>query len=87
MTLVDGLYGAIYIQLVLHCHEFEHLNNNRRPKNDLSELWSFISTDKEDIKAMAKAATKPELIVLSDWSRFSSEEYWKANEDSNLLVL
>nr|A0A4Y6F0M8.1 RecName: Full=Laccase ustL; AltName: Full=Ustilaginoidins biosynthesis cluster protein L; Flags: Precursor [Ustilaginoidea virens]QDF21479.1 laccase [Ustilaginoidea virens] len=70
MTLVDGLHGAFFI----------------RPKRDMKDLWSKISNDPKDIDAMSKAALDPKLMVLSDWSRFTSEEYWKAIEDSKLLL-
>lgn len=71
MSLVDGLYGAIFI----------------KPKDDQTSLWAQISPDPVEIEAMAKAAADPELIVVSDWSQYPSEEYWKANQDSGLLVL
>ncbi|OAQ69471.1 conidial pigment biosynthesis oxidase Arb2/brown2 [Purpureocillium lilacinum] len=70
MSLTDGLYGAIWI----------------KPKKDPTGLWAQISDDPKDIKAMAKAAANPELIVVSDWSRYTSEEYWKANEESGLQI-
>ncbi|KAJ6445404.1 conidial pigment biosynthesis oxidase Arb2/brown2 [Purpureocillium lavendulum] len=70
MSLVDGLYGAIWI----------------KPKEDQTDLWARISDDPEDIRALAKAAAKPELIVVSDWSRYTSEEYWKANVESGLQI-
>ncbi|TWU70898.1 hypothetical protein ED733_001766 [Metarhizium rileyi] len=70
MSLVDGLYGAIHI----------------RPKGDREGLWSQISTDKKDIRAMEKAARDPEYLVVSDWSRYTSEEYWKISTDSGFLV-
>ncbi|KAI0008774.1 multicopper oxidase [Xylariaceae sp. FL0662B] len=70
MSLFDGLYGGILV----------------RPKENLDGLWSKISNDTDDIKAMTKAATNAELAVLSDWSQYTSDEYWKANEETNLLV-
>ncbi|KAH6842859.1 multicopper oxidase [Chaetomium sp. MPI-CAGE-AT-0009] len=70
MTLDDGLYGAIFVH----------------PKKDLTGLWSRISQNPEDIKAMDKAARSPELMVLSEWSSFTSEEYWKVIEESRLAI-
>ncbi|KAF2093011.1 hypothetical protein NA57DRAFT_69387 [Rhizodiscina lignyota] len=70
MLLVDGLYGGIFI----------------RPKENTPAPWSVISNSPKDIEAMARAAANPELVVLSDWSRFTSEEYWQVNVDSQLLV-
>lgn len=58
-----------------------------RPKQDMTELWAKVSGEDEDIKAMDAAAAQPELLLLSDWSRFTSDETWSANEASKLLVL
>lgn len=71
MSLVDGLYGAIFI----------------RPKDDQTSLYAQISQDQAEVEAMARAAADPELVVVSDWSQYTSEEYWKANQESGLLVL
>ncbi|KAL7898769.1 multicopper oxidase domain-containing protein [Trichoderma sp. SZMC 28014] len=70
MSLVDGLYGAIHI----------------RPKQDRTGLWSQITGDYKDIEAMEKAARDPEYLVVSDWSQYTSEEYWKISTDSGMLV-
>lgn len=70
MSLVDGLYGAIHI----------------RPKLDRTDLWAQISDDEEDIKAMEQAALDPEYLVVSDWSQYTSDEYWKISTDSGMLV-
>ncbi|KAL2132532.1 hypothetical protein VTI74DRAFT_3692 [Chaetomium olivicolor] len=70
MSLVDGLYGAIYV----------------RPKRDMKGLWSHISKDPKDIKAIDKAVRNPKLMVLSEWTSFTSERWWKAIEDSKLLI-
>lgn len=53
----------------------------------MKELWSKISQDPEDIEAMDKAAANPQLMVLSDWSRLTSDEYWRVIEESKILVL
>lgn len=58
-----------------------------RPKQNMKELWSKISQDPEDIEAMDKAAANPQLMVLSDWSRLTSDEYWRVIEESKILVL
>nr|QDK64758.1 AshL [Aschersonia paraphysata] len=70
MTLVDGLHGAIFI----------------RPKANMTDLWSRISDDPKDIEEMNHAVLDPKLLVLSDWSQFTSEAYWKGIEESKLLV-
>lgn len=36
---------------------------------------------------MEKAARDPEYLVVSDWSQYTSEEYWKISTDSGMLVL
>lgn len=36
---------------------------------------------------MAKTAHDPNLIVLSDWDRYNSDEYWAAIQASELLLL
>ena len=59
----------------------------KRPKEEQTCLWSSISNDTDDIKAMAKAAENPEFMVVADWSRFTSEEVWNATEESGLQVL
>ncbi|KAK4245415.1 multicopper oxidase [Corynascus novoguineensis] len=70
MTLEDGLYGAIFV----------------KPKQNLKGLWSQISNNPKDIKAMEKAARNPKLMVLSEWTSFTSEAWWKAIKDSGLLI-
>ena len=58
-----------------------------RPREEQTELWSQISSDPEDVKAMARAAAHPHFMGVSDWSRFTSDEYWGVNEESGLQVL
>ncbi|OJJ51097.1 hypothetical protein ASPZODRAFT_56502 [Penicilliopsis zonata CBS 506.65] len=70
MNLLDGLYGGIFI----------------RPKEDASAPWSLISNDSRNIEAMAAAAATPELVMISDWSKFKSWEYMAAQEDSNYVI-
>ena len=36
---------------------------------------------------MSKAAANPELIVVSDWDQYTSQEYWDATEKSKLSLL
>lgn len=36
---------------------------------------------------MEKAARDPEYLVVSDWSQYTSDEYWKISTDSGMLVL
>ncbi|TAQ84042.1 hypothetical protein B7494_g7628 [Chlorociboria aeruginascens] len=69
-TLLDGLYGAIYI----------------RPKAGSPAPWSLISNSTKDIKAMTAAAADPTLVVVSDWNKFTSWDYLAAEEASNLDI-
>ncbi|KAK3292580.1 multicopper oxidase [Chaetomium fimeti] len=69
-TFEDGLYGAIFVE----------------PKKDMTGLWSQISEDPEEIEAMNKAARNPELLVLSDWSSFPSEERVKTMKELGLSL-
>lgn len=50
-------------------------------------LWSQIVSDYKDVEAMEKAARDPEYLVVSDWSQYTSDEYWKISTDSGMLVL
>jgi hypothetical protein len=36
---------------------------------------------------MEHAALDPEYLVVSDWSQYTSDEYWKISTDSGLLIL
>ncbi|CAK3990816.1 conidial pigment biosynthesis oxidase arb2 brown2 [Lecanosticta acicola] len=68
MTLMDGLYGAIFI----------------RPKNGTDFPFHMISNDSSDIAAMERAARDPKLLVLSDWEQYTSDELWNYTLASNL---
>ncbi|KAA6409839.1 MAG: hypothetical protein FRX48_06451 [Lasallia pustulata] len=70
MSLLDGLYGALFI----------------RPNSDSPMPWSMISNDADDLAAMAKTARDPNLVILSDWDRYTSDEYWAATEASQVLL-
>lgn len=49
--------------------------------------WSMISNDTKDIAAMTKAGRDPNFIILSDWDRYTSDEYWAATQASEVLLL
>lgn len=36
---------------------------------------------------MEKAARDPEYLVVSDWTQYTSDDYWKISTDSGMLVL
>ncbi|KAL9613430.1 MAG: hypothetical protein Q9167_002028 [Letrouitia subvulpina] len=54
------------------------------PKQGSPQPWSLISSDAGDQRAMKRAAANPELIVVSDWSKFTSEEWLAAQVASHL---
>ncbi|KAL2003357.1 hypothetical protein VTN02DRAFT_4177 [Thermoascus thermophilus] len=67
-TVADGLYGAIWI----------------RPKPGTPTPFGLISQDEADIKAMLRAEENPRLVMLSDWEKLTSEQYWAYQEYSGL---
>lgn len=69
-TLQDGLYGAIFI----------------RPKKDEPTPFHLISKNKKDIKAMTRAALNPNLVLVSDWTNFTSAEYMKVTRESGMTI-
>ncbi|KAB5536176.1 multicopper oxidase-domain-containing protein [Coniochaeta sp. 2T2.1] len=69
-TLLDGLYGPIYI----------------RHKKDAPAPWHFISDSQSDIDAMARAVVDPKIVMVSDWTQFKSWEYMKAEDASGMAI-
>jgi FtsP/CotA-like multicopper oxidase with cupredoxin domain len=69
-TLVDGLYGSLFI----------------RRREDSPSPWHLISDDAQDISDMARAASDPKVLLLSDWDYFNSSQYKQADADSNLQI-
>ncbi|KAL1953848.1 hypothetical protein VTO42DRAFT_2108 [Malbranchea cinnamomea] len=69
-TLLDGLYGALYI----------------RPKPSKPSPWHLISNDETDIASMQKAVADPKVIVISDWTQFKSWEYMEAQANSGYTI-
>ncbi|KAM5466565.1 Glc7p regulatory subunit [Microsporum audouinii] len=68
--MFDGLFGAMYI----------------RPKPTAPAPWSLISSDPKDIAGMRRAVANPHVVVVSDWTRFKSWEYMKAQENSGYTI-
>jgi len=58
-----------------------------RPKPGSPAPWSLINSDRRQISSMAGAASDPTLVVLSEWTNYTSREYMKAEEDSQLDIL
>ncbi|EGE06075.1 multicopper oxidase [Trichophyton equinum CBS 127.97] len=97
MTMIDGLYGSIFarydVLLALATEKaiFEYSdaladNDLTRPSSQAPAPWHLISNETEDIKAMQRAAADPHLILISDWSRFTSEQYWETIKDTELEI-
>lgn len=47
----------------------------------------MISDDPADIEAMTKAAHDAQLVVMSDWSHFPSNEYMNALKETGYDIL
>jgi hypothetical protein len=56
--LEDGLFGPIHIT----------------PANGTATPFNLISNTKQDLHQLALAAANPQIVMLSDWSHFTSEE-------------
>ena len=68
--LSDGLYGPITIL----------------PSSNQSSPFSLISSSSIDQGQMEKAESNPEIVLVSDWSKFTSSEYFAAESNSNLDI-
>ncbi|KAL4934440.1 Cupredoxin [Aspergillus undulatus] len=64
--LLDGLYGAIYIE----------------PKKSVEKPFKLITRNVPKLAAMALAEAKTEPIMLSDWRFLTSEAVWQAELES-----
>jgi FtsP/CotA-like multicopper oxidase with cupredoxin domain len=64
--LMDGLYGAIYIE----------------PARSVEKPFSLITEDSRKLAAIWKAEANTEPLILSDWRFLSSDEIWQAEGDS-----
>ncbi|KAF8466319.1 conidial pigment biosynthesis oxidase Arb2 [Kalaharituber pfeilii] len=70
-TLQDGLYGAIYI----------------RPHRDEQRPYHLISSDKYEQRWIKRAAEeKPNLLLVSDWTNFTSWDYMRVQRESGLTI-
>jgi sugar phosphate isomerase/epimerase len=56
--LEDGLFGPIHIT----------------PANGTETPFGLISNSKQDLHRLALAASNPQIVMLSDWSHFTSQE-------------
>ena len=47
----------------------------------------MISNDPKDIEAMKRAVMNPELVLVSDWTKYKSWEYMEAEEAAAFTIL
>lgn len=64
----DGLYGPILIH----------------PTSEEPTPFGSISNSSSDIQLMQKAEYNPTLVLISDWSHFTSQEFLKIQKDANI---
>jgi hypothetical protein len=57
------------------------------PAPDVLQPFHLISDDPEDIEYMRRAEEDPNLVILSDWSHYTSEEYQTIMEESGVDLL
>lgn len=48
--------------------------NFDRPANGTATPFDLISNTTQDLHRLAEAAASPQIVVLSDWSHFTSQE-------------
>ena len=65
------------------------VSSNQRPsrKNSNPTPWSAITNDTTQQAAIQQAAHDAKLVTVSDWSKATSDEYMKVEEESNLDIL
>ncbi|KAE8378045.1 multicopper oxidase-domain-containing protein [Aspergillus bertholletiae] len=64
----DGLYGAIYIH----------------PDDSVEKPFGLITNISSELQAMRMAEEKTQPILISDWRLMTSEEVWRAEENTGL---
>jgi hypothetical protein len=53
---------------------FNNSTNYDRPANGTATPFDLISNTTQDLHRLAEAAANPQIVVLSDWSHFTSQE-------------
>ena len=53
---------------------FKRLADYHRPAKNTPSPFHMISNDTKTLNAIEQAVANPELVLLSDWSHFTSEE-------------
>ena len=66
--MMDGLYGAIIIA----------------PADDAQTPFSQISSSESDISAMTAAALAVEPVFVSDWNRYTFNEFFEVEQTANI---
>lgn len=64
----DGLYGAIYIH----------------PDDSLEKPFHLITKNASELHAMQAAEQNTKPVILSDWRFLTSEQLWRAEEETGL---
>ncbi|KAE8385117.1 multicopper oxidase-domain-containing protein [Aspergillus alliaceus] len=67
-VLQDGQVGAFYI----------------RHKPDAPRPYSAITKDRAELVQMQRAEANPNLMLITDWTHFTAQEYYQAEIDSGL---
>ena len=58
-----------------------------RPKDCEPRPFHMISKDKRDISAMVRAEKSPNIVLVSDWTNFTSDEYMYYTKKSGMTIL
>ncbi len=82
----DGLYGAILIKLVASTIGSDLIADLIRPPKGEKKPFHYISSEPEDIAAMEKAESKAQVALVSDWTKFTSEDWLNFETASNLDI-
>jgi hypothetical protein len=73
--LEDGLFGPIHIKFVLIFHwAVTRQLISLSPTRNTPTPFNLISHDTNTLTQLENAARYPEIVLLSDWSHFTSEE-------------
>ena len=60
--------------------------NFQRPSESEKSPFSCISSSESDQQAMKEAEKNTNVVIVSDWSKFTSTEYFEAEQKSNLDI-
>ena len=56
------------------------------PLSNEPSPFASISSDSNDQKQMKQAEQNASVVMVSDWSKFTSEQYYNAEQQSNLDI-